>query len=1111
MRLLLCAAAVLTVSTLCAADQDASCESWTAAYTGPDATGQHVLGLWKFDSGAETADASEQGNDLKLEGAQIHADGRFGSCLECFAGFPVEDKRHRATTKRAPGLSPKGPFTLEMWLNPKPELDEKYPDAFLLDKKYVSHDDYQLVLGKADKYGTRVLRACLGFGQESSTWNSQPMLLKAGQWSHVAFTYDGRGTGTFFLNGIPFGSRFIEGRKSVSPGKAALSIGDRVGSLYHGFPGYIDEVRISNGALEFRRVKFQRISDRSCFVRMEPEARLQFAVTNTQRVPLEDARLNFSMVGGTTQELPVAQLGPGESTVVEYPLDCRLRADSYNVVAQLNVGGAVPLEARESFTVQIVARRPPDQFPVLMWGIYGTVSKEIERLKEIGFTHVLGVGASDKKIWEAGEPTDPEEPEPMAKTKAMLDEALANGITAVASLSPGARMRSHKEFLRVNRAGKKADPEKGDICGLFPELQKHCYNVGASVARGYSEFPAFGAAMIHTEVRGHARPCFHPHDMEAYRQATGAEIPPEMTGGYASVDYGKLPNFPESRVVPDHHPIYQYAMWYWKQGDGWNGLNTAVHQGLKSTGRKEFWTYHDPAVRVAKVYGSGGEVDVLSQWTYSYPDPIRIAVATDELLAMVGGAAQPQQVMKMTQIIWYRGQTAPIPKAGAPSPAYRARWEIEQPDAPFITIAPMHLREAFWTKIARPIKGIMYHGWQSLVPCDKIGGYRFTNPQTRWELARLIRKVVRPLGPTLLKVPGVKADVAYLQSFASEVFAKRGTMGWNGRWVGDGYQMLLWASLQPEIVFDETITQRGLDGYRVLVLFDCDVLTQGVVDRVKQFQSKGGIVVGDDHLCPAVQPDIVVASYNRQGRADMDKTALQARAAELRTALDARYQRYLDSSCPDVVPYLRRDQKTDYVFLVNDRREYGDYVGQHGIVMENGLPAQATVSIARPAGHVYDLVLHQSLIARAEGGRLQVPVDLGPGDGRMLMVTDRPVGGISLVVPEQVERGAKAACQITVHDDQGGTLGAIVPVELRIRDPEGHEAEFSGYYATADGQLKVDLDIAANDPHGIWTVEARELASGKVARQFIRVQGPQPWPPQKEVDKQLANPVQPKG
>ncbi len=62
------------------------------------------------------------------------------------------------------------------------------------------------------------------------------------------------------------------------------------------------------------------------------------------------------------------------------------------------------------------------------------------------------------------------------------------------------------------------------------------------------------------------------------------------------------------------------------------------------------------------MWGSGGAVDVLSQWTYCYPDPLKIGQATDELFAVAEGRSG-QQVMKMTQVIWYRRQTAPeLPK-----------------------------------------------------------------------------------------------------------------------------------------------------------------------------------------------------------------------------------------------------------------------------------------------------------------------------------------------------------------------------------------------------------------------------------------------------------------
>jgi len=1086
------------------------CEPWQTEYAGEHATGEHVVALWQFGAGAELEDASGNGHTLTLQGGKLAPEGRFGACLESFRGWPVEDQAHRALAPDHPALSPSGPFTVEMWIRPKPELDADYPDSFLLDKKYVAHDDYQLVLGRADRGGSRVLRMTLGFGADSSTYYARPAKFQPGVWRHVAFTYDGEGTGSFFLDGVPWGSTRVAGRKAVSPGSHRLSIGDRIGSYYHGFPGLIDQVRICRGVLEFRRARFERTSDRACFVRMESPALLRFTLTNLRRTPLAEGVATIGLEGLGVRETKVADLGPGESATIEYPLDTSLRPDAYRLVAKLAVEKPAPYETHDESTVRIVPRRPPDRFPVLMWGVYGNVPAEIERLKRIGFTHVLGLGADFNKVFEAGKPTVAAKPETVEATRRSLDEALANDLVLVASLSPGAAMRGREQFQRVDRQGK---PYTGreDICGLFPELEKYCYNVGASVAQTYGRFPAFGAAMIHTEVRDHARPCFHPHDLAAFREHAGFDVPPEA-GSPRGVDYRKLADFPADRVIPDDHPIYVYYRWYWKTGDGWNGLNTALHEGLKSTGRDDLWTFHDPAARVAKVYGSGGRVDVLSQWTYSYPDPIRIGLATDELLALAAGAPHEQQVMKMTQIIWYRGQTAPEPKGPDDALPYRARWEREQPHAPFITIAPMQLREAFWTKIARPIRGIMYHGWQSLVPCDSPSGYCYTHPQTQHELARLVREVVRPLGPTLLHVPGVKSDVALLESFASEMFARRGTFGWGGGWLGDVFHVLQYAHLQPEVVYDETITGRGLEGFRVLVMADCDVITRSMADRIKAFQAAGGIIVGDERLAPAIEPDVVLPVTQRTGRADADKAALLALAAELREKLDSRYSRYVDTTSPDVIPYLRRYKTTDYVFLVNDRREYGEYVGHHGIVMENGLPSEAVLSVSRPEGFVYDLVASRQVPARQEDGKLLVAVCLGPCDGRLLMISSQPVDLVRIRAPEQVERGQQADCTVEILDPQGKPLDAVVPLHIAITDPEARPAEFTGHYAAAAGQLKLRLDVAPNDPAGTWQIKARELASGRESVHHFRVPPPQPWPPSpKSIPAEAADAVQPKG
>jgi hypothetical protein len=290
--------------------------------------------------------------------------------------------------------------------------------------------------------------------------------------------------------------------------------------------------------------------------------------------------------------------------------------------------------------------------------------------------------------------------------------------------------------------------------------------------------------------------------------------------------------------------------------------------------------------------------------------------------------------------------------------------------------------------------------------------------------------------------------------------------------------VLQWAHLQPKVVFDETVVRDGLDDYRVLVMPCCDVLTESVAAKIRAFQRRGGIVVADEFLCPAILPDIVLPTYTRTGKAEEDKAALQAQAAALRKELDPFYTRHGDSTDPDVVLRFRQYSASDYLFVLNDKRTFGDYVGHHGKVMEKGLPAAATVSVLRKGSFVYDLVKRQSVPAKTVGDRLEFDVNLGPGDGTVFLLTDRRIGGVRVETPRRVRLGGAAEVTISVVDTKGAALDAVVPVQVEILDPQGRPAEYSGYYGAKDGSASLRLDLAPNDAPGAWSVRATELASG---------------------------------
>lgn len=1062
-------------------------EPWKQLYTGSAAENPNVIALWQFLPGKETEDTSGRGHALQLRGDSVFAeDGLFGACLLSFPADAKNDRAQGASTPSSPDLSPRGPFALEMWFRLRPEA-ELVSNAFLIDKKYYHYAkdipranwDYCLYMTRkgTGKWG---FTASLGFGTDSVWTRSRTVEITTDEWRHIAFTYDGAGTCCFFLDGEPIGRGFHEGRGAVTPGTYELVIGDRVGSTHSGFPGSIDQVRI---LAEIPRVYRAGLTasvsaGRTAFFRMESPASVTVRVVNDSPDEIRNAIARIDL-GGATVVHELGLLAERRECTIEIPFDTRLKPGRYPLSITLEgLAGDTPLSSTVTRDVHLLPRPLPEQMPVVMWG-----SGDCERLNDIGFTHRIDQLADYARIWNAGEPTQAMDTGAVEEKMAMLNDLLVHGLRSCVSLYPGRWVERNEKLNRYLRVDANGVPyPHHNVSAGHPDVQHFAYNTGASVVRTFGAFPALDAALIHSEIRDGTSISFHAFEQEAAKQALGFSIPPEALGK-DGIAYAAIPGFPTDRVIPDDDRLLAFYTWFWKDGDGWNPLHTQVHRGLKSTGRNDLWTFFDPAVRVPSVWGNGGEVDVISQWTYSYPDPIKIGQATDELFAMADG--QPgQQVMKMTQIIWYRSGTAPnLPE----DENRRSAWEREIPDAKFITIAPDHLREAFWSKISRPIRGIMYHGWGSLYP-EPHGSYRHTNPVTHEVLRELVTNVVRPLGPMLLHVPDRPADVAILESFSSQIFAGRGTRGWSGSWEADMHLICQWAGLQPRILYDEHVRRGDLAGIRVLFMPCCDVLTRSVVAEVQAFQNRGGLVISDENLCPAVNPDIIIESCKRSGEAREGKDRLLAKADELRHELDPFYDRYAVTSNPDLVPRVRRYGSADYVFVLNDRRTYGDYVGHHRKVMEKGLPNQGTLRLRHPRAHVYDLLAHRAVETDGTDEDVSIPVNLGPGDGRLFLVLDQEISHPVCRTPETVLRGESFSIEIAVTSRQGEPVAAVIPLELQVTDPLGNPAERSGYYAAVDGTLAVVCDAAANDLPGNWTVTVTDLASGQTCRNTLRME-----------------------
>ena len=134
----------LTLLATRSAQADDVATPWEQSYEGTDATGSHVLGLWKFDT-EDGADSSGRNPRGEIRNGKLSAAGKFSGAFESFAGYPEADQSHGFIVANSPRLSPSGAFTLELWLKPKPEFAQR-DWSVLIDKKYAGHDDYQAFL-----------------------------------------------------------------------------------------------------------------------------------------------------------------------------------------------------------------------------------------------------------------------------------------------------------------------------------------------------------------------------------------------------------------------------------------------------------------------------------------------------------------------------------------------------------------------------------------------------------------------------------------------------------------------------------------------------------------------------------------------------------------------------------------------------------------------------------------------------------------------------------------------------------------------------------------------------------------------------------------------------
>ena len=669
-----------------------------------------------------------------------------------------------------------------------------------------------------------------------------------------------------------------------------------------------------------------------------------------------------------------------------------------------------------------------DQFR-FVWGVHDSV---YTNLIEIGMnTFIDYVGG----FWDCRKDcpvSDAVLQKRIADRKARLDRYLRDGIGSIEQVQLAHRKEYAERFPRINRDGTK-DMKQVDASNA--EFLSSVRKGVALEARTLKGHPAIIGMQTSSEVRDHSHPSFTPETAAAYRRFSGRDIPVEAVGRNPE-PYTRIKDFPANRVIPDDYPLLDFYRWIWKTGDGWNDFQTMVADTFVGEFGRPILTMYDPSLRTPPMWGSGGRVSHLNHWTYVYPEPFNISYNISEQQSMARGS--DQRVFAMIQAISYRSRLAPIGE----HPANEPDWTKEFPNSKYPTTPPDMVREAMWSVFSRKVDGIGFHGWGALFDTAPAGiphnndFYQCANPETAKVIGETFRTAGIPLGPLFRAIPERAPEVAVVESYASLIIG--GHIAWDcqGAFFDCGV-LATAANLMPFAINEEEISTRGIPAsVKVLLMPVCDVLTKSCYDRIAEFQRRGGRIVADASLVPGLKSDAELPTVSRvfaEMKDDHDDgsvkgpvidaavhdRAFRRAAMKMKAVVAPAARPYTDSDNDAILVSARTFCDADYVFAINDRRAFGDYVGPWRRVLEKGIPNSGTVSVARTAGAVYDLVRHTAVPFKVADGRTLIPVSYRTTDGKVFLVVTKPLGELEV-------RTNGTRIRVTSPD-----RNVLIPIEVR--------------------------------------------------------------------------------
>jgi len=420
-----------------------------------------------------------------------------------------------------------------------------------------------------------------------------------------------------------------------------------------------------------------------------------------------------------------------------------------------------------------------------------------------------------------------------------------------------------------------------------------------------------------------------------------------------------------------------------------------------------------------------------------------------------------------------------------------------------------------WLSAGRGVSGIGQTNWPILNIHDLTSTSLYSNGryQHAWETAKFTYQLFSKYGPLIGNLENKDTIALLVSPNNNEAHPPRIDIYKQI----EAYAVLRMANLPARAVLESEVRERGLDKhYKVLFLVALPKTSYNLFDekmrqRVEEFVRQGGKIVADKessewNIQGLIKTDIVFERYPIINCTDNSKIVFLRNQKNIEKLKDI--FKPLIPEFPEgknvICETLYGNNTTLLIVASNSILEYGDPV-------ERIKPIIASVKLNGLSGILYDLFEHKK-IGKVPEELNEINVDFRPYPVRVyLLLCDE----IEKIKAEVSLNGQNILLRGSVIGKNNQILNSL-PIQVTVRNPK-QQVRYSLYRAVKSGYYEEILPLAFNDPPGEWTVEIRELVTGKtvsikfpfqtvIAREYIEeVKDPVLIFGQKEIKRFLKN------